>query len=53
MNEILDDQSKFERLGPISSKDNTVSIKSRLQKRLLDFVKADLMPKWIYDAILV
>ena len=29
----------------------TASIASRLQKRLLDLVKADLMPKWIYDAI--
>ena len=25
--------------------------KSRLQKRLLDLVKADFIPKWIYDAI--
>ena len=26
-------------------------IESRLQKMLLDLVKTDLMPKWIYDAI--
>ena len=51
MDEILDDQSKFKRLGPVSSSDNTASIESRLQKWLLDLVKADLMPKWIYDAI--
>ena len=51
MNEILDDQSKFQRLDPVSSNGVTVSIESRLQKRLLDLVKADLMPKWIYDAI--
>ena len=51
MNKILDDQSKFRTLGPVSSNDNTASIESRLQKRLLDLVKADLMPKWIYDAI--
>ena len=51
MNEILDDQSKFKILGPVSGNDNTASIESRLQKRLLDLVKADLMPKWIYDAI--
>ena len=51
MNKILDDQSKFKRLGTASSNDNTVSIESRLQKRLFDLVKADLMPKWIYDAI--
>ena len=51
MNEILDDQSKSKRLCPVSSNDSTASIESRLQKRLLDLVKADLMPKWIYDAI--
>ena len=51
MNKILDDQSKFRRLGPVSSNDNTAIIESRLQKRLLDLVKADLMPKWIHDAI--
>ena len=51
MNKILNDQSKFRRLGPVSSNDNTASTESRLHKRLLDLVKADLMPKWIYDAI--
>ena len=51
MNEILDDQSKFKRPGPVFSNDNTASIESRLQKRLLDLVKADPMPKWIYDVI--
>ena len=51
MNKILDDQSKFKRLVPVPSNDNTPSIELRLQKRLLDLVKADLMPKWIYDAI--
>ena len=35
MNEILDDQSKFKRLGPVSNNDNTVNIESRLQKRCL------------------
>ena len=51
MNKILDDQSKFRRLGPVSSNDNTAIIESRLQKRLLDLVKADHMLKWTYDAI--
>ena len=46
VNEILDDQSKFKRLGLISSNDNTARIESRLQKRLLDLVKADLMPNF-------
>ena len=33
MNKILDDQSRFKRLGPVSSNDNTARIESRLQKR--------------------
>ena len=49
--QILDDQSKFKRLGPASSNFNTANIKSRLQKRLFDLVKADVMMKWAYDAI--
>ena len=44
-NEVLDDQSKLKRRGPVSSNDNTASIESRLQKRLLDVVKADFIPK--------
>ena len=51
MNKILDDQSKFRRLGLISNNDNTAIIELRLQKRLLNLVKADHMLKWIYDAI--
>ena len=46
MNEIFDDQSKFKRLGPVSSDDNTAGIESHRQKRLVGLVKADLMPKW-------
>ena len=51
LNNKIHDQSIFKRLGPVSSNDNTASIELRLQKRLLDLVKTDLMPKWIYDAI--
>ena len=43
MKEILEDQSKLKKLAPVSSNDNTVNIESRLQKRLLDLVKADLI----------
>ena len=51
MNKILDDQSKFKRLGPVSSNDNTARIESSLPKWLLDLVKADLILKWIYNAM--
>ena len=49
IDKVLDDQSKIKRLGQVSSNDNTASIESRFQKRLLDLVKADFMPKWVYD----
>ena len=51
MNKISNDQSKFKRLGPVSSNEKTAGTESRLQKRLLDLVKADLMPKCIYDTM--
>ena len=51
VNDTLDDQSKFKRLSPVSGNDITASIKSCLHKRLLNLVKADLVPKGIYDAI--
>ena len=51
IDEILDDQLKFKRLGPVSSNDNITSIELPLQKRLLDLVKAEFVPKWIFDAI--
>ena len=53
-NEILDDQSKFKRLGPVFSNDNTASIESPLQKRLLDLVQGFLTggtcTPWGYEA---
>ena len=35
----------------LRQKERSRVIESRLQKRLLDLVKTDLMLKWIYDAI--
>ena len=44
MNETLDDQSKFERHGPVSNNDNTAIIESRPQKRLLDLTHKEGTP---------
>ena len=41
---ILDDTSKFVKLGPTSSNDNTANIESKLQKRLLELFKEDSIP---------
>ena len=48
---ILDDPSKFEKLGPTSSNDNTANIESKLQKRLLELFKKDSIPKSLYQNI--
>ena len=48
---ILDDPSKFKKLGPTSSNDNTVNIESKLQKRLLELFKEDSIPKSLYQNI--
>ena len=42
---ILDDPSKFEKIGPTSSNDNTANIELKLQKRLLELFKEDSIPK--------
>ena len=40
---ILDDLSKFEKLGPTSSNDNTANIEPKLQKRLLELFKENFL----------
>ena len=51
MNNILHDETKFERVGPASTCDNTATIESRLQKRLLELFKAKLIPEDVYRFI--
>ena len=48
---ILDDSSKFKKLGPTSSNNNTANIESKLQKRLLELFKEDSIPKSLYQNI--
>ena len=43
--------NKMEKILDHELNDNTDSVESCLQKQLLDLVKAELMLKWIYDAI--
>ena len=51
MNSILEDETKFLTLGPSSEKDNASKIKSRIQRRLLQLHKDDLLPANLYDLI--
>ena len=51
MNSILEDETKFLTLGPSSDKDNTSKNESRIQRRLLQLHKDDLLPANLYDLI--
>ena len=44
MNSILENETKFLTLGPSSEKDNTSKIECRIQRRLLQLHKDDLLP---------
>ena len=51
MNSVLENEAKFLTLGPSSGKDNTLKIESRIQCRLLQLHKDDLLPANLYDFI--
>ena len=51
MNSILEDEIKILTLGPSSEMDNTSKIESRLQHRLLQLHKDNLLPTSLYDLI--
>ena len=51
MKTILNDTTKFLDLGPVTNKDNTAKIESRIQRRLLQLRKECLISKQVYEAI--
>ena len=51
MKTILNDTTKFPALGPVTNKDNTAKIESRIQRRLLQLRKECLISKQVYEAI--
>ena len=44
MGKILDDNKKFQRIGPCNANDNTAKIESKLQRRLLQLYNNDELP---------
>ena len=48
---ILSDVTKFECLGPVNEFDNTTQNETKLQRRLLQLVKSDDLPKTVYKVI--
>ena len=51
MKTIFNDTTKFLDFGPVTNKDNTAKIKSRIQQRLLQLRKKSLISKQVYKAI--
>ena len=51
MNFILQDNSKFENLGPSHEFDNTAKIEAHIQRRFLLLKKEGLLPSKIYSRI--
>ena len=51
MDNILLDETKFERIGSTSTCDNTTGMESRLQKRLLALLKSKLISEHTYQEI--
>ena len=51
MEKILSDTTKFTKIGPCSINDNTAKIESRIQRRLLELYKDDILPRSLYDFI--
>ena len=51
MKTILNDTTKFLDIGPVTNKDNTAKIESRIQRRLLQLRKEYLISKQVYKAI--
>ena len=48
---ILSDVTNFECLGPVNEFDNTVQNETKLQRRFLQLVKSDDLPKTVYEVI--
>jgi len=51
MNVILDDNSKFCKIGPVETKDNTAIIEGKIQRRLLELQKGNVLAESINKAI--
>ena len=51
MESILSDTIKFEQLGPVKDFDKTASNETKLQRRLLQMVKDEDLPRNVYEVI--
>ena len=51
MGNILNDKTKFLNMGSVNLHDNTAKNEQKLQKRLLDLVNQNILPRDVYDRI--
>ena len=51
MNSILDDSSKFEKLGSVEENDNTLTIEKIIQRRLLVYLNGNIIQQAVYNNI--
>ena len=51
MENILNDASKFECLGPAATADRTFTIETKLQNRLRELLNSEQLPKQVYDEV--
>ena len=51
MENILNDASKFECLGPAATADRTSTIETKLQNRLRELLNSEQLPKQVYDEV--
>ena len=49
MKSILDNSSKFEKLGSVEENDNTLTIEKRIQRRLLELMNDDIIQQAFYN----
>ena len=48
---VIYDLQKFQKIGPISENDNTARREGSIQRRLLAFVKENMLSKSVYEHI--
>ena len=51
MDDILDDKTKFTKIGDVNQHDNTAKNEQKLQKRLLELVHKKVLARGVYDRI--
>ena len=52
MNSILDNSSKFKKLGHVEESDNTLTIEKRIQRKLLELLNGSIIQQAVYNDLM-